>query len=94
MQTISLCIIVKNEEHTLGNCLSSVQDIVDEIVVVDTGSDDRTKEISREYTDKIFDFPWTDDSHARVTFPLNRPLRIIFCGWTPTTFFAGGSVRP
>ncbi|MEA4965042.1 MAG: glycosyltransferase family 2 protein [Oscillospiraceae bacterium] len=66
MQTISLCMIVKNEELCLGNCLSSVRDIVDEIVVVDTGSEDATKAIALQYTDKVYDFPWTDDfSSAR-----------------------------
>lgn len=61
MQTISLCMIVKDEERTLENCLSSVRDAVDEIVVVDTGSRDRTKEIARQYTERVFDFPWADD---------------------------------
>ena len=45
MATISLCMIVKNEEKTLARCLNSVHDLVDEIVIVDTGSSDRTKEI-------------------------------------------------
>jgi len=58
--------IVKNEENNLANCLSSVCDIVDEIVIVDTGSTDRTKEIALKFTDKVFDFEWVDDfSKAR-----------------------------
>ena len=66
MQTISLCMIVRDEEKNLANCLSSIQDIVDEIVVVDTGSSDRTKEIALKYTDKVLDFTWVDDfSKAR-----------------------------
>lgn len=66
MQTISLCMIVKNEEQTLENCLSSVRNIVDEIVVVNTGSSDRTQEIARKYTDKVFEFTWVEDfSRAR-----------------------------
>ena len=56
MVTISLCMIVKNEEAVLGRCLDSVKDAVDEIIIVDTGSSDRTKEIAAEYTDKIYDF--------------------------------------
>lgn len=47
MKTISLCMIVKNEEDVLARCLQSVQGLVDEIVIVDTGSNDRTKEIGR-----------------------------------------------
>ena len=64
--TISLCMICKNEEEKIGNCLESVKDIVDEIIVVDTGSTDKTKEIVARYTDKIYDFKWVYDfSKAR-----------------------------
>nr|WP_072333892.1 MULTISPECIES: glycosyltransferase [unclassified Paenibacillus] len=63
---VSLCMIVKDEEQTLDRCLSSVRGIVDEIVIVDTGSKDRTKEIAASYTDRIYDFEWVDDfSKAR-----------------------------
>lgn len=66
MCTISLCMIVKNEEAHLSSCLSSIRDIVDEIVVVDTGSTDATKEIAHCFTDKVLDFIWVDDfSKAR-----------------------------
>lgn len=66
MHTISLCMIVKNEEKYLEKCLSSIHDVVDEIIVVDTGSTDATKEIARKFTDKIFDFVWVNDfSKAR-----------------------------
>lgn len=62
--TISLCMIVKDEEDCIASCLDSVQGIVDEMIIVDTGSTDRTKEIVRRYTDKIYDFPWIDDFAA------------------------------
>ena len=58
MITLSLCMIVKNEEAILRRCLDSVKDIVDEIIIVDTGSIDKTKEIAKDYTDKIYDFKW------------------------------------
>lgn len=58
MATISLCMIVKNEEQVLARCLDTVADLMDEIIIVDTGSTDRTKEIAARYTDKIFDFAW------------------------------------
>lgn len=60
MVTISLCMIVKNEQDVIARCLNSVKDIVDEIIIVDTGSTDNTKEIIKNYTDIIFDFQWGD----------------------------------
>ena len=48
--------IVKNEEKVLSRCLDSVKDAVDEIIIVDTGSEDNTKNIASQYTDKIYDF--------------------------------------
>ena len=53
MITISLCMIVKNEEKVLARCLDSIADLMDEIIIVDTGSSDNTKEIAKKYTDKI-----------------------------------------
>lgn len=64
MATVSLCMIVKNEEKVLGRCLDSAKEIADEIIIVDTGSTDRTKEIAAEYTEKIYDFEWNDDFSA------------------------------
>lgn len=61
---LSLCMIVKNEEERLGACLCSVQGAVDEIVIVDTGSTDRTKEIAAQHTDRIYDYEWQDDFAA------------------------------
>ena len=52
-KTISLCMIVKNEERFLSNCLESVENFVDEIIVVDTGSADKTIEIARSFNSKI-----------------------------------------
>lgn len=62
--SVSLCMIVKDEEEALERCLSSVEGIADEIVLVDTGSTDRTKEIARRFTDRIYDFEWVDDFAA------------------------------
>lgn len=68
MATISLCMIVKNEETVLARCLDSVRDLVDEIIIVDTGSTDRTKEIAARYTSQIYDFPWESDFSAARNF--------------------------
>ena len=57
MQTISLCMIVKNEEMNLKRCLDSVAGLVEEIVIMDTGSTDRTVEIAYEYTSKVYSHP-------------------------------------
>jgi glycosyltransferase involved in cell wall biosynthesis len=56
--------IVKNEEEMLAGCLESVRDWVDEMIVVDTGSTDRTKEIAEECGAKVFDFEWISDFAA------------------------------
>lgn len=72
MATISLCMIVKNEEAVLGRCLSSIADLMDEIVIIDTGSIDRTKEIASHYTDQIYDFPWQNDFSAARNFSFSK----------------------
>ncbi len=60
--------IVKDEEETLGRCLGTVADIVDEIIIVDTGSADRTKAIANDFGTKIYDFEWIDDFAAARNF--------------------------
>jgi glycosyltransferase involved in cell wall biosynthesis len=61
---VSLTMIVRNEEQNLPRCLDSVRGLFDEIVVVDTGSTDRTKEIAAEFGARVVDFPWIDDFSA------------------------------
>lgn len=70
--TISLCMIVKNEEAVIGRCLESVSKIVDEINIVDTGSLDRTKEIVAKYTERIFDFTWIEDFAAARNYAFQQ----------------------
>ncbi len=75
MITISLCMIVKNEEDVLARCLDSVADLVEEIIIVDTGSTDKTKEIAARYTDKIYDFEWIDDFSAARNYAFAKATR-------------------
>ncbi len=75
MVSISLCMIVKNEEKVLKRCLESVQGIVDEINIIDTGSTDRTKEIAQLYTDRIFDFEWIDDFAAARNYSFSKATK-------------------
>lgn len=72
MITISLCMIVKNEEAVLARCLDTVADLVEEIIIVDTGSADKTKEIASRYTDKIYDFEWVDDFSQARNFAFSK----------------------
>lgn len=64
MVTISLCMIVKNEEEVLERILKPMREIADEIIIADTGSEDRTKEIALQYGDLVFDYPWCQDFAA------------------------------
>lgn len=70
--TISLCMIVKDEAAILARCLDSVADLMDEIIIVDTGSTDNTKEVAARYTDKIYDYAWHDDFAAARNFSFSH----------------------
>lgn len=61
---LTVCLIVKNEEQFLSQCLESVKDVAWQIVVVDTGSTDRTVEIARNYGAEVHSFEWCDDFSA------------------------------
>ena len=69
---ISLCMITRDEEQFLPRCLSSVQGMVDEIVVVDTGSVDRTIGIAKSFDARIYHFEWIDDFSAARNFSLSK----------------------
>ncbi|MDA8204679.1 MAG: glycosyltransferase [Thermaerobacter sp.] len=75
MIEISLCMIVKNAPDTIARCLDSVRDLVEEMVIVDTGSTDNTKQTIRHYTDKIVDFDWIDDFAAARNFAFSHAAK-------------------
>ena len=78
-QTLALSMIVKNAEDMLHRTLKSVEDLVDEIIVIDTGSEDSTKEIARKYTDKVYD--GSDPLVEGFETPRNETLKHITSDW-------------
>jgi len=70
--SVSLCMIVKNEQDHLSQCLASLKPIVDEIIIVDTGSIDRTRDIATVFGAKLFDFKWVDDFAAARNFSISK----------------------
>jgi|GEM_PF-2391999 len=67
---ISLCMIVKNSVHHMPRCLGSIRDSVDQMVVVDTGSDDATKQVALELGAEVYDFQWVNDFSAARNYSL------------------------
>jgi GT2 family glycosyltransferase/Flp pilus assembly protein TadD len=69
---VSLCMIVKNEEHYLAKCLASAEPVVDEMIVVDTGSTDRTKDIAKVFGAQVYDFKWGEDFAEARNFSISK----------------------
>lgn len=80
MATISLCMIVKNEEFHIARCLDSVSELVDEIIIVDTGSTDGTVEIVSNYTSKVYSYPWKDDFADARNYSFSK-ASMDYCMW-------------
>lgn len=74
---LSVAMIVKDEEHNIRRALESVKGVADEIVVVDTGSTDRTPKIVKEYTDRLYFHEWKNDFSEARNFSLKFPT----CEW-------------
>lgn len=69
---LSLCMICRNEAEHIQTCIRSVKQLVDEIIVVDTGSQDHTRELARAEGGIIYDFPWSDNFAAARNFALDQ----------------------
>lgn len=69
---LSICIITKNEEKNIARCLQCLSPYGFEIVVADTGSSDRTREIAKQYTKNVYDFTWCDDFAAAKNFAISK----------------------
>ncbi len=67
--------IVKNEENNIKNCLNSIKDFSDEIIIVDTGSRDKTKDIARKFNSKIFDYQWENDFGKARNFSISKSTK-------------------
>ena len=67
--------IVKNEQDVIGRCLESAKEIADEIIIVDTGSCDKTVEIASHYTQNIYYFKWIDDFAAARNFSFSKATK-------------------
>ena len=72
MTPISICIIAKNEEKYIEQCLRHLIKYGVEIIVADTGSTDQTKEIAAKYTKNVYDFEWIDDFSAARNFAASK----------------------
>ena len=72
--------IVKNEEDVLARCLDCVKKFADEIIIVDTGSADKTKQVAKKYTDKLYDFSWCDDFSKARNFSFSK-ASMEYCMW-------------
>jgi GT2 family glycosyltransferase/Flp pilus assembly protein TadD/SAM-dependent methyltransferase len=71
-KSLSISMIVKNEEKHISKCLMSVKPVVDEIIVVDTGSNDRTKDIARAFGARVLDFEWKGDFSKARNYSLSQ----------------------
>ncbi len=72
MKTVNLVMIVKNEERCLARCLESIKDLVDNIIIVDTGSEDSTKQVALYFGAKVFDHAWRNDFSDARNFALSK----------------------
>lgn len=74
MNELTLTMIVKNEEKNLSRCLESAKGFVHEMIIVDTGSTDKTKDIAQSFGAKVYDFEWNGDFSAARNYALSKSM--------------------
>jgi glycosyltransferase involved in cell wall biosynthesis len=92
MSTVSLCIIVRNEEIMLERCLASIAAIADEIIIVDTGSTDKTIEIAQKFVEKVYNFKWIDDFAAARNYAQSLATCEYVCRWDADCTLRDGDI--
>ena len=70
--TLSLAMIVKNEQYNLYTCLKQIEELVDEIIIVDTGSTDKTVELAEQFKTSVYHYTWDDDFSSARNFSLEK----------------------
>lgn len=93
MVTISLCMIVKDEEVLLPRCLESIQGLVEEVIVVDTGSSDRTVELAQQAGAQVYHFPWVGDFSQARNFSFSKATQQ-YCLWMDADDVLDAQYRP
>jgi glycosyltransferase involved in cell wall biosynthesis len=81
MASLSVCMIVRDEENLLPKSLNSILPLMDELVIVDTGSKDQTKEIAQKFTNKVYDFEWIEDFAKARNFGLKFATKKYVLFW-------------
>lgn len=92
MSKVTVCMIVKNEGLVIKKCLSSIAKIADEIIIVDTGSDDDTIKIAKQFTDKIYHFNWIDDFAAARNYAQSLAKYEYICRWDADWLLQEGDI--
>ena len=72
MLPISVCMIAKNEESNVHNCLAPLKKLGFELVIADTGSADQSMSLISQYTDQLYHFEWTNDFSAARNFSISK----------------------
>jgi glycosyltransferase involved in cell wall biosynthesis len=86
--------IVKNEQHILETSIESIIDAADELIIVDTGSSDKTLEIAQKFTSHIYHFPWIDDFSAAYNYCSNLATMEYVCRWDADFVLQKDSLQP